>query len=261
MCTHLPCFELVTQRSQGVVNVLIHLCALLLCPHRLAAFICGYTTVTIVISGNYSLNNFKEDLQKMYKRAGLKGEGLLFLLTDSQVVDERMLVYVNDLLASGEIPDLFPQEDKDEIINAMRSETKSLGLLDTPDNCWATFIGKVKANLHVAFTSSPVGEAFRVRSQRFLATINSTVIDWFQPWPEASLHSVAKKFLDECDLGEEAVRTAVVEFMPFSFSTVNKVWTAAGAAATAAESALSQLMMCAALVVHRRTCVLCSKAR
>ena len=57
------------------------------------------------------------------------------------------------------------QEDRDEIINAMRGETKSLGLLDTADNCWATFINKVKANLHVAFTASPVGEAFRVRSQ------------------------------------------------------------------------------------------------
>lgn len=45
----------------------------------------------------------------MYKRAGLKGEGLMFLFTDSQIVDERMLVYINDLLASGEIPDLFAQ--------------------------------------------------------------------------------------------------------------------------------------------------------
>lgn len=52
---------------------------------RLAAYICGYSTVTIVISGSYSLSNFKEDLQKLYKRAGLKGEGLLFLITDSQV--------------------------------------------------------------------------------------------------------------------------------------------------------------------------------
>lgn len=105
----------------------------------------------------------------------------------------------------------------------MRGETKSLGLLDTTENCWATFIGKVKSNLHMAFTASPVGEAFRVRSQRFLATINSTVIDWFQPWPEASLYSVARKFLDECDLGDDTVRAAVVEFMPFSFAAVNKV--------------------------------------
>ena len=47
---------------------------------------------------------------------------------------------------------------------------------------------QVRNNLHMVFTASPVGANFRVRSQRFLATINSTVIDWFQPWPEASLH-------------------------------------------------------------------------
>ena len=31
----------------------------------------------------------------------------MFLLTDAQVPDEKFLVLINDLLASGEIPDLF----------------------------------------------------------------------------------------------------------------------------------------------------------
>ncbi|MEW5298846.1 MAG: hypothetical protein WDW36_001923 [Sanguina aurantia] len=190
---------------------------------RLAGHICGYATVMIVISGSYSLNNFKEDIQKMYRRTGVKGEGVMFLFTDSQIIDERMLVFVNDLLSSGEIPDLFPQEDKDEIINALRGETKSMGLLDTSENCWALFLMKVKSNLHMVYTASPVGENFRIRSQRFLATVTSTVIDWFQPWPESSLFSVAKKFLDEVDLGEDNIRNAVVEFMPYSFSLVNKI--------------------------------------
>ena len=39
---------------------------------RLAGHICGYSTTTIVISGNYNMANFREDLQKMYKRAGVK---------------------------------------------------------------------------------------------------------------------------------------------------------------------------------------------
>eukprot|EP00967_Tisochrysis_lutea_P129260 scaffold222104_cov24-Tisochrysis_lutea.AAC.1 len=76
---------------------------------RLAAHICGYSTVTIVISGSYSVGGPLCGARKLYKRSGLKGEGILFLFTDSQIVDERMLVYVNDLLSSGEIPDLFPQ--------------------------------------------------------------------------------------------------------------------------------------------------------
>ncbi len=73
---------------------------------------------------------------------------------------------------------LLLQEDKDEIVNALRSETKSLGLIDSAENCWSVFLQRVKTNLHMVFTASPVGENFRIRSQRFLATVTSTVIDW-----------------------------------------------------------------------------------
>lgn len=45
---------------------------------RLAGHICGYATTTIVISGNYNMANFREDLQKMYKRAGVKVSDLRF---------------------------------------------------------------------------------------------------------------------------------------------------------------------------------------
>lgn len=79
-------------------------------------------TTMIVISGSYNTNSLKEDLQKMFKRSGLKGEGVMWLFTDSQITDEKFLVFINDLLASGEVPDLFPIEDKDEIINAIRGE-------------------------------------------------------------------------------------------------------------------------------------------
>lgn len=75
----------------------------------------------------------------------------MFLVSEvrMQVVDEKMLVFINDLLSSGEIPDLFPIEDRDDIINSMRAETKAAGLLDSNENCWATFIKKVKENLHM----------------------------------------------------------------------------------------------------------------
>jgi len=188
---------------------------------RLSAYVCGLATEMVVISGTYGINNFKEDLQRMYRKSGVKGEGVCFLFTDSQIVDERMLVFLNDLLASGEIPDLFAAEDKDEIINQMRSETKSRGLVDTNENCWSVFIDRVKENLHVCLTHSPVGENFRIRAQRFPAIINSTVIDWFQPWPATSLHSVAKKFIDDVQLDSKEIRDAIVDFMPESFTEVN----------------------------------------
>jgi len=66
-----------------------------------------------------------------------------------QVAEEVFLVLINDLLASGEIPDLFPEDEVENIINAMRNEVKSLGLYDSKENCWRVFIEKVRKNLKV----------------------------------------------------------------------------------------------------------------
>ena len=51
--------------------------------------------------------SLQADLAQLYIKAGLKNMGTVFLLTDAQVPDEKFLVLINDLLASGEIPDLF----------------------------------------------------------------------------------------------------------------------------------------------------------
>lgn len=50
-------------------------------------------------------------------QAGNKDEGVIFLLTDSQITNERFLIYINDLLASGNIPDLFATDEVDTIVS------------------------------------------------------------------------------------------------------------------------------------------------
>eukprot|EP00698_Gefionella_okellyi_P005145 TRINITY_DN1471_c0_g1_i4.p1 TRINITY_DN1471_c0_g1~~TRINITY_DN1471_c0_g1_i4.p1 ORF type:complete len:2448 (+),score=753.76 TRINITY_DN1471_c0_g1_i4:538-7881(+) len=190
---------------------------------RLAAFVSGYTVIQITISSTYSVGDLKEDLKQMYTKAGLKDEGIVFVFTDSQITDERFLVYINDLLASGDIPDLFPTEEKDNIINTIRPEVKGAGISDTRENCYDFFLNKVRRNLHVILCFSPVGEAFAVRPRRFPALVNCTVIDWFHPWPEDALLGVARRFLSDVDLGDDAARDGIVRFMPYAFKAVNEV--------------------------------------
>ena len=97
---------------------------------KLASFVAQYTIFQIVISATYGVNDLKGDLQSVYRRCGVKGEGISFLFTDSQITDERFLVFMNDLLSSGNIPGLFPTEDQDDIINNMRPAVKRAGLPD-----------------------------------------------------------------------------------------------------------------------------------
>jgi dynein heavy chain len=188
---------------------------------RLSSSICQFNTIMIMISSTYGLNDLKTDLQSMYMKSGVKDEGIMFLFTEGQITDERFLVFINDLLSTGEIADLFQAEDKDGIVNNVRPAVKGEGLIDNKDNCWAFFLGRVKKNLHMALCFSPVGDAFRQRSRKFPALVNCTVIDWFHAWPESALLSVARKFLQDIDMQSDEVRDSVVKFMPYSFTTVN----------------------------------------
>ena len=189
---------------------------------KLSSFICQYNVYSITISSDYKLSSFKEDLQKMFNITGLSDDaGLLFILTEGQIIDEKFMILVNDLLSSGDIQDLFTPDDKEVLINKTKAACKAATRKDTPQDVWNFFINRVKKNLHVCLCFSP-GENLRNKARKFPSIINSTVIDWFQPWPEEALTSVAREQLqrDFEELVGEKYFDAVVKFMPTSFSIV-----------------------------------------
>ena len=94
--------------------------------------------------------DLKADLAALYRKSGLKSIGTVFLMTDAQVANEQFLVLINDLLASGEIPDLFPDDEVEEVIGGVRNEVKGMGMEDTRENCWKFFIDRVRRMLKVS---------------------------------------------------------------------------------------------------------------
>jgi dynein heavy chain len=156
----------------------------------------------------------------MFFKASVKEEKILFLFTEGQITNERFLVYINDLLSSGEIADLYTSDEKEGMINNVRGKVKSEGKPDNRDSCWNWFVDSIKRNLHMTICFSPVGD-MRRRARQFPALVNCTVIDWFHPWPYEALYGVAKQFLEQVELGDDAIRESVIKFMPFSFSLVN----------------------------------------
>lgn len=76
----------------------------------------------IQLKTGYSMTDLRTDLASLYMKSGLKGIGITFLMTDSHVSDERFLVLINDMLAFGEVSELFADEDIDNIVNSVRNE-------------------------------------------------------------------------------------------------------------------------------------------
>lgn len=72
----------------------------------------------------YSINDLKTDISVLYTKSGLKNIPTMYLMTDSQVAEEKFLVVINDMLASGDITDLFPDDQVDGIIQSMVNEVR-----------------------------------------------------------------------------------------------------------------------------------------
>lgn len=89
---------------------------------RLSAFLSSLEPFQVQLKPSYGIADLKADMASLYIKAGLKNMGIMFLMTDSQVADERFLVIINDMLASGQIPELFADDEIESIIQHIGPE-------------------------------------------------------------------------------------------------------------------------------------------
>ena len=97
-----------------------HLCVTLLVPSsfchsgvggsgkqslaKLAAYICSLTTFQFAVHPHFGIPELKDNLHDLFLRCGgVQSQRIALILADSQILDERFLVYVNDLLSSGTV--------------------------------------------------------------------------------------------------------------------------------------------------------------
>ncbi len=68
----------------------------------------------------------------MYRQAGLYRQTTLFLFSDTQVAEEAFLEDINNLLSSGEVPNLFKPDEFEEIRNSLVDQAKKEGVDESP---------------------------------------------------------------------------------------------------------------------------------
>ncbi|KEG11834.1 dynein heavy chain [Trypanosoma grayi] len=167
---------------------------------RIAAFLNEFEVFQVEISKGYSMNSWREDIKTALRRVAFHNKQVLFLFTDTQIVHESMLEDVNNLLNSGEVPNLFVGPDLDEVFNAMKPVCIAEGIHLDKVGMYARFVKFCKFNLHVSLCMSPLGETFRNRLRMFPALVNCCTIDWFTAWPTQALRSVAHNYFSNLEL-------------------------------------------------------------
>ncbi|OQS01914.1 dynein heavy chain [Thraustotheca clavata] len=182
---------------------------------KLAAFICQYPLFNLCVKSNYGTNELIEDVKDVARRSGVKpGLPLVLIITDSQIIEDQFLIYLNMLLSgSTSLAGLFSVEEIDTILSSLRSDAKVNSIPDAREPMINFFLDRVRANCHVVLAFSPVNSNFRVRIRRFPSLIQCVSIDWFHPWPKDALVSVSSSFLSDIEWQSPAIADNVSHHM------------------------------------------------
>ncbi len=108
---------------------------------RLASYLISYKIFQIEVTRLYRLQEFREgnktlyismwtyrlncvtcflshlvlDIRKLYYLAGVENKPTVFLFNDTQVVEESFLEDINNILSSGEVPNLYKPDEFEEV--------------------------------------------------------------------------------------------------------------------------------------------------
>ena len=108
-----------------------------------------YDLFQIELAKNYGIPEWREDVKNCLMKAGLENTAVVFLFSDTQIKSELFLEDINNVLNSGDVPNIYALDDLDKIYHEMKPVVQDSGLQPTKANLFSAFTKRVRSNIHM----------------------------------------------------------------------------------------------------------------
>lgn len=96
----------------------------------MACFMADYELFVIEITRSYGQNEWRDDLKRLLIKAGCDAKPIVFLFSDNQIKQESFMEDISMLLNTGDVPNLYPSDEKAEILEKMQNAARlEVGIL------------------------------------------------------------------------------------------------------------------------------------
>jgi dynein heavy chain len=186
---------------------------------RLASFINDFECHQIEVIKNYQMRDFAKNVKESLIYAGLSSP-VTFLIVDTQIIYPLMLEYINNILNSGDVPNLYQKEDMEEIKGKLRAEAISKYGNFQDSTVMKVYLARVMKNIHLVLAMSPMSSDFVQRLRMFPSLVNCCTLDWFSEWPEEALESVADDIFTKNPMDIDEFKEGIVKAFKFIHKSV-----------------------------------------
>lgn len=174
---------------------------------RLSAYYLGLSVFRASeVKAGGSLETWKEDMKSLLRQASMQARTTVFLMSDTEMVDEGQMEDLSGLLIRGEVPNLFGADEMVRIVEQLpRKHSADQALIPSGAISGAIsdlaarelFAERCRARVHVILAMSPIGDKTRQQFRKFPALVNSSMLIWFRDWPVDALKAVATSLLKD----------------------------------------------------------------
>jgi dynein heavy chain 2 len=170
---------------------------------ELIQFISSYLKIKVfvpLVLKAFNKKSFYSDLKLAVTGAGVSNEISLLIIDDQHVYDAQVLENINSLLCSGEISDLFSNEDLESIYTTLKDEYSTSGFFGTIHEF---FICRLKKNLHIAVVLDVGNETFLSNCQANPALYSQCQMIWKNDWNPYSEKVISNEMLANLRIKED----------------------------------------------------------
>jgi len=102
---------------------------------KLANYVMAFKLFQIEITKDYKIDkNWKDDVKNCLLQSGAKRNPTTFLIVDTQIISEKQLEDINNILNTGDVPNIYEGPDFEEMNKNARKDCQDKGLEQTPTN-------------------------------------------------------------------------------------------------------------------------------
>lgn len=119
----------------------------------LAVSIADFEHFTIEITKSYGMNEWREDIKSMMNKAGVMNKPTVFMIDDTQIVRESFLEDINGILNTGEVANLFNNEEMGAMIESLFKPCQEAGVNPgISAEVYSFSVDRVQTNLHLVLS-------------------------------------------------------------------------------------------------------------